>query len=107
MARKPYSPVASYDDLRRVEQTLAQATEVSQIRKLVQQDGPKIGYKAFCYLLGGRMSAAGMKPDDACAEADNLYAGGDSEAARALYEAVLAVHTDHAGAKEGLKNLAA
>ena len=35
MARKPYAPVASYKDLKRVEDDLNKATTVEAIRQLV------------------------------------------------------------------------
>lgn len=99
MAKKPYSPVASYKDLKRVEIALNQAQNVDDIRKLVVSDGPKVGYKAFCYMLGGRMTAEGMKPDEACVEAASLEQQGQEEAAQEIYKKVLAVHPEHALAK--------
>jgi hypothetical protein len=95
MARKPYSPVASYEQLSEVEKKLSQATSVDDVRKLVVSDGPKVGYKAFCYILGGRMTAAAMKPDEACAAAAGLEQAGQIEAALTIYKAVLAVHKEH------------
>ena len=56
MAKKPYSPVASYADLKRVEEEINRADTVDKIRTLVVKDGPKVGYKAFCYMLGGKMT---------------------------------------------------
>ena len=50
MAKKPYSPVAPYSDLVAVETMLEQATSVDEVRKIVVSHGPKIGYKAFCYI---------------------------------------------------------
>ena len=67
MAKKPYSPVASYSDLKRVEGLINQAQTVETIRKLVVKDGPKVGYKAFCYMLCGKMTPEAMKPDEAFA----------------------------------------
>ena len=48
MAKKSYSPMAPYKELKRVEQALNAAQSVETIRTLVSQDGPKVGYKAFC-----------------------------------------------------------
>jgi hypothetical protein len=67
MAQKAYSPVATYADLKRVEVALQQAQTADDVRKLCAADGPKIGYKAFCYLLMGKMTADAMKPDEAAA----------------------------------------
>lgn len=99
MAKKPYSPVASYSDLKRVEGEIDKAQSVDDIRKIVVKDGPKVGYKAFCYMLGGRMTAEGMKPDEACVAAATLEQKGEAEQAMAIYKRVLDVHPDHAIAK--------
>ncbi len=95
MARKPYSPVASYSLLRDVEKKLQAATSVDEIRKLVTDQGPKIGYKAFCYMLSGKMSAASMKPDEACVEAAKLERTGDIDGALIIYKEIVTVHKDH------------
>lgn len=95
MARKPYSPRATYSALREVEKKLEGVTTVDEIRKLVVEQGPKIGYKAFCYMLGGKMTAAAMKPDEACVEAARLEMQGDNAAALRIYREVAAVHPDH------------
>lgn len=99
MAKKPYSPVASYSDLKRVEGEIDKAQSVDDIRKVVVKDGPKVGYKAFCYMLGGRMTPEGMKPDEACVAAATLEQQGESEQAMAIYKRVLETHPDHAIAK--------
>ena len=95
MAKKPYSPMAAYSALSEVEKRLKQATTANEIRKLVVNDGPKVGYKAFCYMLGGRMTAAAMKPDEACTEAAKLETAGNVEDALAIYKEVVAVHPEH------------
>ena len=99
MAKKPYSPMASYDDLKRVEGLINQAQSVDDIRNVVLKDGPKVGYKAFCYMLGGRMTPEGMKPDEACTAAAQLEAKGQEEAAIAIYQRVVKDHPDHPIAK--------
>jgi hypothetical protein len=99
MAKKPYSPMASYADLKRVEGLLNEAQTVEAIRKLVVKDGPKVGYKAFCYMLGGKMTPEGMKPDEACVAAASLEQQGEIEAARAIYKKVVEVYPDHPVAK--------
>jgi hypothetical protein len=99
MAKKPYSPVASYSDLKRVEGLITQAQTVEAIRKLVVKDGPKVGYKAFCYMLGGKMTPEAMKPDEACVAAASLEQRGEEDAAMAIYKKVAEVHPDHPVAK--------
>jgi hypothetical protein len=99
MAKKPYSPMASYSDLKRVEGLINQAQSVDDIRTLVLKDGPKVGYKAFCYMLGGRMTPEAMKPDEACTAAAQLEAEGQDEAATAIYQKVVKDHPDHPIAK--------
>ncbi|MCB0194034.1 MAG: hypothetical protein KDJ65_18935 [Anaerolineae bacterium] len=99
MAKKPYSPVASYSDLKRVESEIDKSESVDDLRKIVIKDGPKVGYKAFCYMLGGKMTPEGMKPDEACVAAATLEQKGETEQAMALYKRVLDVHPDHAIAK--------
>ena len=99
MAKKPYSPLASYNDLKRVEQLLNQAQTVDDIRKLVVRDGPKVGYKAFCYMLGGKMTPEAMKADEACVAAATLEQQGKTDEAMAIYKRVLEVHPDHPMAK--------
>lgn len=95
MAKKPYSPMASYNDLKRVEGLIQQAGSIDDIRQIVLKDGPKVGYKAFCYLLGGRMTPEAMKADEACAAAADLEQQGKVEEAMAIYKKVVEAHPDH------------
>lgn len=95
MAKKPYSPMASYEVLKEVEQKLNQAATADDVARLVTSHGTKVGYKAFCYMLSGKMSAAAMKPNDACTDAATLEQEGNIEEALAIYKAVLAVHPTH------------
>ena len=99
MAKKPYSPVATYSELKRVEGEINQAHTVEKIRKIVYKDGPKVGYKAFCYMLGGRMTPEAMKPDEACAAAATLEQEDKAEEAMDIYKKVLEVHPEHPFAK--------
>ncbi len=100
MAKKLYSPVAGYDELKRVEGEINAAQTVDKIRKIVTKDGPKVGYKAFCYMLGGKMTPEEMKPDDACEHASALEQQGKANEAMEIYRRVAAVHPDHPLAKE-------
>ncbi len=95
MAKKPYSPVASYSDLKRVEGDINRADTVDKIRQLVVKDGPKVGYKAFCYMLGKRMTPEAMRPEEACAAAAALEQQGKTEEAQDIYKKVIEVHPDH------------
>lgn len=61
MAKKSYTPVAELADLQRVETALKAAKTADDVRKICATDGPKVGYKAFCYLLVGKMTAEQMK----------------------------------------------
>ena len=99
MAKKPYAPMAAYTDLKRVDNEIKQANSVDDIRKLVVKDGPKVGYKAFCYMLGGRMTPEAMKPGEACQAAATLEQQGQTEEAQAIYKKVLEVHPDFPEAK--------
>jgi hypothetical protein len=98
-AKKPYSPVAGYSDLKQVEQAIEAAQSVEKIRQIVVKDGPKVGYKAFCYMLGGKMTPEAMRPDEACVAAASLEQQGETETAMAIYKKVLADHPDHPIAK--------
>lgn len=94
MAKKPYSPMASYEALRDVEikiELALDANDVVALQELALYSGPKVGYKAFCYMLGDRMTAAQLKPDEACAAA---YALTDSDA-MTIYAQITIVHPDH------------
>ena len=95
MAKKPYSPMATYDELKRVEGEINQAGSVEKLRKVVYKDGPKVGYKAFCYMLGGRMTPEAMKPDEACVVAASLEQAGKVDEAKDIYKKVLEVHPEH------------
>lgn len=99
MAKKPYSPMAPYDELKRVEGLINAAQTVEAIRTLVSKDGPKVGYKAFCYMLGGKMTPEAMKPDEACAVAASLETKGETEKAHEIYKKVLEAHPNHSQAK--------
>ena len=105
MAKKTYSPMSAYTDLATVENLLKAATTAEEIRSLVNSHGPKVGYKAFCYMLGGKLSAAAMKPDDACTAAAELEATGNIEAALIIYKEVAATHKDHVIANEKIQEL--
>jgi len=99
MAKKPYSPVAPYPELKRVEGEINRADTVDKIRALVVKDGPTIGYKAFCYMLGGKMTPEAMKPDEACVAAAGLEQTGNDEEATNIYKKVIEAHPDHPIAK--------
>ncbi len=103
MDRKPYAPVSGYKELKRVEGLIDSATSVAELRKVVTTDGPKIGYKAFCYMLGGKMTAESMKPDEACVAAAYLEAEGKMTEATDIYKRVLVVHPNHPIAKSKVK----
>ena len=99
MAKQSYSPLASYADLKRVEGLISQAQTVDDIRKIVEKDGPKIGYKAFAYMLTNKMTPEAMKPDEACVAAAKLEQDGKADEAAAVYKRVLETHPDHPLAK--------
>lgn len=101
--KKAYTPVASYEDLQRVDLALAQAQTANDIRAICATDGPKVGYKAFCYMLVNRMTAEAMKPDEACVAAAALEKAGDIDKAKEIYRKVLASHPDHVVAQEKLR----
>ena len=104
MAKKPYSPVATYSELKRVEGEINQAQTVEKLRKIVYKDGPKVGYKAFCYMLGGRMTPEAMKPDEACVAAATLEQAGKTDEAMDIYKKVLEVHPEHPLAKSKVES---
>jgi tetratricopeptide (TPR) repeat protein len=99
MARKPYSPIASYAELKRVEELINRAQTIDDIRNIVAKDGPQVGYKAFCYMLTGKMTPEAMKADEACAAATALEQQDKSDEAVAIYKKVLEFHPDHSIAK--------
>ena len=99
MAKQAYSPVASYTELKRVEGLINQAQTVDDIRKIVEKDGPKVGYKAFCYMLTSKMTPEAMKPDEACLAAARLEHDGKADEATTIYKKVLEDHPDHPLAK--------
>lgn len=99
MAKKPYVPLASYTELKRVEGEINGAASVDKVRKVVYKDGPSIGYRAFCYILGGRMTPEGMKPDEACVAAATLEQQGKDEEAMDIYKKVIEVYPEHPIAK--------
>jgi hypothetical protein len=99
MAKKPYSPLAAYTELKRVEGEINKAQTIDKIREVVTKDGPKVGYKAFCYMLGRRMTPEAMKPDEACVAAATLEQQGKNEEAMEIYKKVVEVHPDHSLAK--------
>lgn len=102
MAKASYTPTVSYEELKRVEGLIDQAQTADDVRKLVVRAGPKVGYKAFCYLLGGTMTPEAMKPDQACEAAVALEQEGKTEAAMAVIKRVAAAHPDHPVARRKL-----
>jgi hypothetical protein len=99
MAKQAYTPLASYADLKRVEGLIAQAQTIDDVRKIVDKDGPKVGYKAFCYMFTGKLSPEAMKADEACVEAVKLEQLGKKDEAVEIYKKVLEAHPDHPLAK--------
>ncbi len=99
MAKQAYSPLASYTELKRVEGLINQAQTIDDLRKIVEKDGPKVGYKAFCYMLTSKMTAEAMKPDEACVAAARLEQEGKTDEATIIYKKVLEAHPDHPLAK--------
>jgi hypothetical protein len=100
MPAKPYSPVASYAQLKQVETEIDKAQTIDDIRKILVKDGMKIGYKAFCYMLMNKMTPETMKPDEAAIAAVKLEQEGDKEAALRIFQRILADHPDHPLAKQ-------
>ncbi len=100
MARKNYSPVASYEQLKLTETMIDKAETAVHIRDATKQYGAKIGYKAFCYILMGKMTPEGMKPDEAAVTAVTLEAAGETDKAQEIYGRILAAHPDHVLAKQ-------
>jgi len=99
MAKQAYSPLASYADLKRVEHLINQAQTVDDVRKIMEKDGPKVGYKAFCYMFTNKMTPEAMKADEACVEAAKLEQLGKTEEAKVIYKKVLESQPDHPLAK--------
>jgi hypothetical protein len=99
MAKQAYSPMASYAELKRVEQLINQAQTIDEMRKIVEKDGPKVGYKAFCYMFTNKMTPEGMKADEACVEAAKLEQTDKAEEAKAIYKKILEAQPDHPLAK--------
>ena len=93
--QKPYSPVANYSDLKRVEEAINSAESVNKLREIVVKDGPRVGYKAFCYMLGRKMTPEAMKPDEACSQAVVFEQQGKLDEAMEIYKKVLAAHPEH------------
>ena len=101
MAReKSYSPVASYEQLKQAEVSIEGSVTAEDVREATKQHGAKVGYKAFCYMLIGKMTPEGMKPDEAAETAVALEAAGNAAEAQKIYSRILAEHPDHALAKE-------
>ena len=73
---KSYAPVASYEQLQQAEADINGAATVADIREATRQHGAKVGYKAFCYLLTGKMTPEGMKPDEAAGGEEAGRGGG-------------------------------
>lgn len=92
---KNHTPVASCDQLKEAEAAINNATTVDDIREATRQHGSKVGYKAFCYLLTGKMTPEGMKPEEAAASAAALEAEGQDEAAQEIYRRIQTEHPGH------------
>lgn len=95
MSKKSYTPVVSYAQLKQVEAKLQQAQTIEDIRKIVTTDGNKVGYKAFCYMLMGKMTPEAMKPDEAAMAAIELQQEGNHKAAKDIFQQILAAHPEH------------
>lgn len=95
MTGKAYFPVASYASLKQVESKIEAAKTIDEIREILMSDGGKVGYKAFCYMLMGKMTPEAMKPDEAAVIAIELHQKGNDEAAKDIAHRILAVHPEH------------
>ena len=59
--RSGYTPVAPYSALKQVEDKLNRAESIEEVRRVAQLECSRIGYKAFCYLLGELATPEMMK----------------------------------------------
>ncbi|MBK7919743.1 MAG: hypothetical protein IPJ94_26490 [Chloroflexi bacterium] len=64
-----------------------------------------MGYKAFCYLLTGKMTPEGMKPEEAAASAAALEAERQDEAAQEIYRRIQTEHPWPQAAKWGSRRV--
>lgn len=64
MAKK-YVPVASLEDLERVEQLINSCIIIDDLKEVLRVEGQKVGYKAFCYMFTGKMNAKELKAEAA------------------------------------------
>ncbi len=95
MSKKAYSPIASYAALKQVESKIEAAKTIDEIRKVLMSDGGKVGYKAFCYILMGKMTPEAMKPDEAAAVAIEMQKEANEEEAKEIFRRILAFHPNH------------
>ena len=101
MAReKSYAPVASYEKLEQAETAINNAVTANHIREVTKPHGANVGYKAFCYLLTGKMTPEGMKPVEAVATAVSLEEAGNTDEVQEIYRRISAKHPDHPLAKD-------
>ncbi len=103
--KKTYTPTASYTQLKQVEQLINEAKTIDDIRHLVEKQGPKIGYKAFCYILGQKMTPEAMKADEATVAAFTLEQEGHVEESMAIFKRILEAHPDDSLAKSKVSAL--
>lgn len=100
---KPYIPMCSLVALLKAKEAIEAANTADELKKAIGKEGVATGYRAFCYLATGKLTAWQMKPAEASAYAAGLEAKGQKEEALAIYQDILKVHPDHAIAKAKVK----
>lgn len=95
MPEKIYSPIASYTLLKQVETKIESAQTIDDIRQVLASDGPKVGYKAFCYMLMRKLTPEAMKPDEAAIVALKLRQELKENEAFEIFKRILTAHPDH------------
>lgn len=90
-----YTPVAPYTKLHQAEVAIKNAQTVEDLRQVMVQWAPQIGYKAFSYIFMAKATPEAMKPDEAIGVAAILESQGDLDGALEIYRRVLVVHMNH------------
>lgn len=89
-----YRPIAPYEKLKAAELDIKAATTLEELRKAVEEHGPRIGYKAFCYIFMRKMTPEAMKPKEAIQLASAFEESGEADKAADIYRKISEWHPE-------------
>lgn len=87
-----YRPIATYAKLKEAEKSIVNVETIDELAEAMRIHGPRVGYKAFCYMVMKKMTPEAMKPEEASNEAEELMKCGEAAEAYEIFEKIRVWH---------------